>query len=220
MKRLATSLFLIVCVVALSYAAAGDKRMTVEDSLAIKQVGAPLLSPDGKWVFYTISEWDKKENQRVSHIYLVSSEGGRSTRLTNGDKGETSPQWSPDSLRVAFLADRDKGTQVWIIPAFGGEAEKLTAEENNIQSFRWSPDGKTIAYVTRDVPKNKIEREKKKKEKFDTIVVDADFTYSHLWKINVETKEKKRLTEGDFSVNLAQWSPDGNQIAFVMSRKR
>jgi dipeptidyl aminopeptidase/acylaminoacyl peptidase len=119
---------------------------------------------------------------------------------------------------MAFLADRDKGTQVWVIPVDGGEADKLTSEESNIQSFQWSPDGKLIAYVTRDTPKDKTEREKRKKDKFDTIVVDSDFTYSHLWVIDVETREKKRLTEGDFTVSNPQWSPNGASIAFVMSK--
>ncbi|MCG3160974.1 MAG: Dipeptidyl-peptidase 5 [Acidobacteria bacterium] len=196
----------------------GDKRMTIEDALAIKQIGAPQFSPDGKRIAYTISEWDKKENRRISHIWLVSADGGPTARLTNGDKGESSPQWSPDGSRIAFLADRDKGAQVWIIHVDGGEAEKLTSEENNVQSFRWSPDGKSVAFVTRNTPKDKAEREKRKKDKFDTIVVDSDFSFSHLWTINVETKEKKRLTDGDFSVSGQQWSPDGSSIAFVMSK--
>jgi dipeptidyl aminopeptidase/acylaminoacyl peptidase len=199
----------------------GDKRMTIEDSLAIKLVGAPQISPDGKRIAYTISEWDKKDNYRISHIWLVSADGGPTVRMTNGDKGETSPQWSPDGARIGFLADRDKSAQVWAIPVDGGEAEKITNEENNVQSFRWSPNSKSVAFVTRDTPKDKAEREKRRKEKFDTIVVDSDYSYSHLWTINLETKEKKRLTEGNFTVVTAtppQWSPDGASIAFVMSR--
>ncbi|MGH9843176.1 MAG: prolyl oligopeptidase family serine peptidase [Blastocatellia bacterium] len=216
MKKVARSLLLAVFLVAL--ALAGDKKMTIEDSLAVKQVGAPAFSPDGKWIAYTISEWDRKENRRVTHIWLVSSEGGRTIKLTNGEKGESAPQWSPDGTRVSFLADRDKGVQIWVISANGGEAEKLTNEENNVQAFRWSPDGKTIAFVTRDVPKDKTEREKKKKDQNDTIVVDDDLHYSHLWTINVESKEKKRLTEGNFTASSPQWSPDGKWIAYTQSR--
>src|SRR5215813_1198544 len=193
--------------------ATSAKRMTIEDALAIKQIGAPQFSPDGKQIAYTISEWDKKENRRVSHIWLVSANGGPTWRLTNGDKGETSPQWSPDGTQMAFLADRDKGTQVWVIPVDGGEADKLTNEENNIQSYRWSPDAKSISFITRDTPKDKSEREKRRKDKFDTIVVDTDYSYMHLWTMNVETREKKRLTEGNFTVSNAQWSPDGASIA-------
>ncbi len=224
MKKHANPLLLGAALLALSLgeidavSALRDKRMTIEDALAIRQIGAPQFSPDGKHVAYTISEWDREENRRVSHIWLVSFDGGPTTKLTTGEKGETSPQWSPDGSNIAFLADRDKGTQVWVIPVDGGEADKLTSEENDIQSFQWSPDGKLIAFVTRDTPKDKAEREKRKKDKFDTIVVDSDFIYSHLWTINVETGEKKRLTEGDFTVSSLQWSPDGASIAFVMSK--
>jgi dipeptidyl aminopeptidase/acylaminoacyl peptidase len=218
MKRITTSLISTLFVFALAFAGPGEKRMMVETSLAIKQAGAPQISPDGKWVAYTISEWDKKENRRVSHVWLASTDGGRSTKLTNGEKGESSPQWSPDGMFIAFLAERDKGMQIWVLPVFGGESEKLTSEENDVQTFRWSPDGTQIAYVTRDVPKDKAERDKKKKEKFDTIVVDSGFTYSHLWTIDVDSEEKRRITEGDFTVSSPQWSPDGKSIVFAMSR--
>ncbi len=203
---------------ALSSAVAGEKRMTIEDSLAIMNIGAPQFSPDGKRIAYTLGEWDRKENRRVSHIYLVTVDTGKTVKLTNGEKGESAPQWSPQGERLAFLADRDKGAQIWIIPADGGEAEKLSSEDNGIQAFRWSPDGKTIAFVTRDTPKDKDAREKRKKDKFDTITVDRDLVYSHLWTISVATKEKKRLTEGEFSVQAPQWSPDGSWIAYSASK--
>jgi dipeptidyl aminopeptidase/acylaminoacyl peptidase len=217
MKKLACSLVLALFICLFAFAADGDKKMTIQDSLAVKNVGAPAFSPDGKWIAYTISEWDKENNRRVSHIYLVSSAGGRPVKLTNGEKGENAPQWSPDGTRIAFLADRDKGNQIWLISPFGGEAEKLTSEENGAGGFRWSPDSKRISFITRDTPKDKAEREKKKKDKFDTIVVEKDFIYSHLWAINVENKEKKRITEGTFSIDSAEWSPDSKWLAFVRS---
>lgn len=218
MKKFSTSLLAILFVFALAIAASAQKRITIEDALAMKNVGAPQFSPDGKRIVYTVSEWDKPGDRRVNHIYLISTDGGQPTKLTNGEKGETAPQWSPDGLRIAFLADREKGNQVWIIPANGGEAMKLTEEENGVTAFRWSPDGKQIAFITRDTPKDKAEREKKKKDKFDTITVDADLLYSHLWTINVESKEKKRLTEGEFSASSPNWSPDGKWIAYTASK--
>jgi dipeptidyl aminopeptidase/acylaminoacyl peptidase len=223
MKKFAATISMILLFTLFAYAANGDKKMTIQDSLAIKNVGSPSFSPDGKWIAYTVSEWDKENNRRVSHIYLVSSDPakagpGKSIKLTNGEKGESSPQWSPDGTRLAFAADRDKGNQIWLISPFGGEAEKLTTEENGVSGFRWSPDSKRLVFITRDTPKDKAEREKKKKDKFDTIVVEQGFTYSHLWAINVESKEKKRLTDGAFSVESAQWSPDGKWIAYAMSK--
>jgi dipeptidyl aminopeptidase/acylaminoacyl peptidase len=103
----------------------------------------------------------------------------------------------------------------------GGEAEKLTDEESAISSFRWSPDGRSIAFITRDIPKDKADREKRKKEKFDAIVVDSDYTYSHVWSIGLDSTDKtdkKRLTEGPFSAADPQWSPDGKWIAYVQNK--
>lgn len=231
MKRIAASCVFVLLIALAASAAAGDKRMTIEDSLALRTVGAPLFSPDGKWIAYTISEWNQKDNRRVTHIWLVASDGSRTFRLTSGEKGESAPQWSPDGTRIAFLADRSTaaapvagaspaggGAQIWLINVMGGEAEKLTAEENGITAFDWSPQGDHLAFVTRDVPKDKAEREKRKKDKFDTITVDSDWMYSHLWTINVDTKAKKRITEGEFTVAAPQWSPDGKWVAYTVAR--
>jgi dipeptidyl aminopeptidase/acylaminoacyl peptidase len=228
MKRALSVVAMFVLVAAVAQAA-GEKKITIEAALAVKDVGGPQWSPDGRWIAFTISEWNKKEDRRDSHIYIISAGGGQPVRLTNGERGESAPQWSPDGTRIAFLANRDtaaqatagqggRGNQVWAISTTGGEAEKITDEESGIQQYRWSPDGRQIAYIVRDAPKDKAEREKRKKDKFDAIVVDTDFTYSHLWAINVSTKEKKRVTEGSLTAADPQWSPDGRWIAYVISR--
>lgn len=218
LKFLLSPLIVISILAGLSISTRAQKRMTIEESLAVKQAGAPEISPDARRVAYTISEWDQKENRRVSHIWISPLDGRRAIKLTNGEKGESAPQWSANGDRIAFLADRGGSNQIWIIPSDGGEAEKLTSEDNSVQSFTWSHYTNTIAFITRDVPKDKAEREKRKKDKFDTILVDSDYSYAHLWTINVETKEKKRLTEGAYSVSSPQFSPDDRLIAYVVSR--
>jgi dipeptidyl aminopeptidase/acylaminoacyl peptidase len=201
----------------------GTKKMTVEDSLAIHRVAGPRFSPNGIWVVYTETEWDRKNDKQVSHLWISrANASSTAAKLTNGEKGESAPQWSPDGSRIAFLADRGaadakNGNQIWLIRPDGGEAEKLTAEENAISDFRWSPDGKRIAFITRDIAKDKADREKRKKDKFDAIVVDTDYTYAHLWTIELAGKTKKRLTEGAFSVSSPRWSPDSRTLAYVQS---
>jgi len=197
--------------------------MTVEDSLAIHRVAGPKFSPDGNWILYTETEWDRKGDRQVSHIWVSRTSGSAaSVKLTSGEKGETAPQWAPDGSRIAFLADRapgdsKSGNQIWTIRPDGGEAEKLTSEESAISEFQWSPNGKRIAYVIADERKDKADREKRKKDKFDAILVDADYNYSHLWTIDVDGKNKKRVTEGAFSTSAPRWSPDSKSIAYVQS---
>lgn len=197
--------------------------MTIEDSLGIHRVSGPKFSPDGNWIVYTQTDWDRKNDRQVSHLWIARSNGQQPpVKLTNGEKGETQPQWSPDGKQIAFLADRGaadskSGNQIWLIRAEGGEAEKLTSEETAVSAFQWSPDGRQIAFVMRDTPADRADREKRKKDKFDAILVDADYTYSHLWTIDLASKTKKRITQGAFSVSMPRWSPDSKSIAFVRS---
>ncbi len=228
--NLALVLLLVASFAPASLARQGAKRVTMEDVLAMKVVGAPQWSPDGKWLAFTVSEWNRKENRRDSHVWLVSAAaGGESVRLTNGERGETGAQWSPDGKWIAFLANRGAppatpgagggaGNQIWIIPVRGGEAEKVTEEDAGVASFRWSPDARRIAYVVRDTPQDKADRDKRKKDRFDAIVVDSDFIYSHVWTIALGTKEKKRVSEGTFSASDPQWSPDGAWIAYTRTK--
>ena len=200
--------------------AAAERRMTVEESLALRQIGSIALSPDGTRIVYAVSDWDRAGNRRVSHLHVVSIETGRSFRLTNGEKGESAPQWSPDGTRIGFLADRGKGPQVWAIPADGGEALQLTSEEAPVQGFQWAPDSQSIVFLVRDHttdPKEKEALEKRRRERFDTIVIDADLRYTHLWKLEISSRTKTRMTTGNFSVLSAAWSPDGKSIVYAAS---
>ena len=222
MKTKLAHSFLSLLLASSLFAAGESKRFSVEDSLTVRNVESPQWSPDGKWIAFTLTEWNKASNQRDTHIYLVPSNGGQLVKLTNDKSDESIPQWSPDSTRIAFLSTRGGSRQVWVVPvgasgAGGSNAEKITNEVNGISDFRWSPDGQRIAFTTRDTPADIVDRQKRKKERFDAIVVDSEFNCSHLWVIELATKEKKRLTEGEYMVLNPQWSPDSKQLTFHTS---
>src|SRR5215510_119230 len=121
---------------------------TLDDLLTLQSIGGTQISPDGKWVAYTVSYGDLKQDAFVTQIWLANSDTGQSFQLTRADKSSTSPRWSPDGRRLAFLSNRvDDKNQIFLIDPTGGEAQQLTKSETAINSFAWSEDGRMMAYT-------------------------------------------------------------------------
>jgi dipeptidyl aminopeptidase/acylaminoacyl peptidase len=192
---------------------------TVDDLLGLETAGSAQISPDGRWVVYSVGATDLEKDAYVNHLHLVPAAGGASVRLTRGEKSATSARWSPDGRWIAFLSSRvgDKN-QIFVIPPDGGEAIQLTKSETAVGNFRWSPDGRVIAYAASQ-PESK---EKKSRKEFlgDYEVVRAEYAHTHIWTIDVAEALKAPViglerTKGlDFSVGGFSWSPDGKRIAF------
>jgi dipeptidyl aminopeptidase/acylaminoacyl peptidase len=217
MRRLNFAIAICFCLFWSSLVGAQTKRpMSYDDIMALKTVGGTAISPDGRHVLYTLSYADMKENERRTEIWMVSAEGGKPRRFTSG-KNDNSPQWSPDGEMVAFISTRGTGEaarpQIYLIPAFGGEAEKLTDSKTGVNAFTWSSDSKRIAYVAQR-PLTEAE-EKKQKDKDDAQVIDANFRFSHLWVIEVESKKASEIVKRDWVVSDPQFSPDGKLISFT-----
>jgi dipeptidyl aminopeptidase/acylaminoacyl peptidase len=198
----------------------GKKLFTALDTLRVRGVGGPRLSPDGARVAYTVSETQMekdKEWKSVTHIWVVPTAGpaGAARQYTRGEKSATSPAWSPDGKYLAFRTNREKDNeqQVWFLWADGGEAWQVTTHKGGVGSFQFSPDGKKLLLTATDQPSK--EEEQRKKDKDDTIVTDRDFKMTHLWLWDIEKKEGQRLTEGDFTVSDARFSPDGTKISYT-----
>jgi len=192
---------------------------TVDDLLNVKSVGSPQVSPDGKWVAYTVTAADWKQDAFVTHVWLAHVASGRSFQLTRGEKSCGGPKWSPDSARIAFTSSRvgDKN-QLFAIQPDGGEAVQLTNAENGVGGFEWSPDGKQVAYTTSDLKEKDVKARKDYLGDFE--VVRREYGHQHLWTLDVADALKapaagtERTRGRQYTVGSFSWSPDGRRIAF------
>lgn len=214
------SVFLLCLIVSLAFASDLTHRVpTIDDLINVKSLGGAQISPDGKYVAYTVNETDWKQDAFVTHIWLANVATGKTFQLTRGEKSSSNPQWSPDGASLAFTSNRigDKN-QIFVIHPDGGEAMQLTKAENGASGFAWSEDGKSIAFTSSDAD------QKAAKERQDYLggfeVVRREYNHSHLWTFDVAEALKapvagtQRTKGREFNVGSFSWSPDSKQIAF------
>src|SRR5688572_13657000 len=155
-KRLLPVIILVIASTPLVATAQNKVPLTHETMWALKRVGAPSPSPDGKWVVFSLVEPAYDEKDQVSDLWIVSTDGnGKPRRLTSSKGGESGVAWSPDGRQIAFSARRegDEASQIYILDiANGGEAVRVTSLSTGARSPQWRPDGKAIAFVSTVYP--------------------------------------------------------------------
>jgi dipeptidyl aminopeptidase/acylaminoacyl peptidase len=119
-------------------AAWAQHPLTFEDLAAIHRIGAPQVSPDGKWIAYDTSTPDLKANKGVSAVMLLPSGGGASRKIADG----SSPAWSPDGKTLAYI--KDDQVQLYV----DGTSRKLTNLAGGVGALKWMPDSNGLLVVS------------------------------------------------------------------------
>src|SRR5258708_26739309 len=104
-----------------------DRRFTIDDLLKVRRVSDPQVSPGANLVAFTITDVDKTTNKSTTQIYLVPLGGGETRQLTNDEHSSSSPRWSPDGEKLAFVSARDGEAQIWTIDVSRGALKKITS---------------------------------------------------------------------------------------------
>jgi dipeptidyl aminopeptidase/acylaminoacyl peptidase len=153
-----------------SATSAGKRPFTFEDMMKLKRVGAPVPSPDGKWVVFDAVDVDLEANTKISHLWIVSAAGGEARRVNQTAIHEERPRFSPDGKRLIWTSKATDPTQIWMCnftPESGGldgQPHQVTNISTGADGAIWTPDGKSIVFLSSVYPDAKDDAENKKRD--------------------------------------------------------
>ncbi len=242
MKRFIAPMIIIVMglgMVTASKAQTAAAPFTIDQLIVVRRVGDPQLSPDGRWVAYTVTDTDKEANRRTTQIYLAPTTGGPARQLTNEKQSSHSPRWSPDGSRLAFISARDGEPQIYLLDIAGGQSKRVSNIPTGADGPVWSPDGKWIAVASDIYPdcttddcnrkRAAAAAESKVKARIaDSLLFRHWTSYkegkrTHVYIVATDTGESRDMTPGNWDsppfslggpANYA-FSNDSRELAFV-----
>jgi Tol biopolymer transport system component len=219
--------------------ATGKHALSVDDYFRMKELEDPQISPDAKWVAYTVKTANLKEDKNEERIWMVPASGGVAIPLTTEKSSSSHARWSPDGKYLAFLSSRGGGesedadegkAQVWILNRDGGEAQQLTETMQEVKNFAWSPESDRLVLELQDASPEEIAAAKRKddaktKAKRRPWVIDRlhfkedeagylNRRRTHLYVFSTADHKLTQITSGDYDDSGPAWSPDGTKIAF------
>ncbi len=214
--------------------------MTPEVLWSFGRIGDAAVSPDGKWVAYTVTWFNIPEDKSYRDIYLADLTSGESKRITDTAERESSLQWRPDGKKLAFLSSRSGSSQLWEINPDGSGLAQVTEGDQDVQGFLYSPDQQKVCLLRSvkldqdihdlfpDLPKANARLENDLMYRhWDSW---HDYTYNHIFVASYgdgKISDDKDIMEGERydspmkpfgGIEEIGWSPDGTKLAYTCKK--
>ena len=230
--------FLLLIVAATASAADTDADILKNvDIFQMEVAGDPQISPDGSKVAYVRRAMDIMSDRPVSNIWVINTDGSGHRPLLSGADSYSSPRWSPNGDRIAFVSNvPGRGPQIHVRWMDTGQTALLSNVRNSPGSVSWSPDGRTIAFsmfvkssmkpLAPPPPAPKGADWAPPVTVIDKMPYRADgggyleTGNDHVFLLSAEGGTPRQLTNGDYDHSgLLSWTNDGNSILFAANRQ-
>ena len=204
---------------------------------SMESVQNPAISPDGAQVVFSRGFVDASKDQNSSNLWLTDVAGTRLRQLTDGTWRDSSPVWSPDGSRLAFLSNRSGSTQVHVLWPDTRESAQLTRVDRDVAGLAWSPDGTRLAFTmtlpdeapvltVKLPPSPKGAQLAKGATVIDRPSWGADGVgptskeWRHVFVVDaVVGGTPRQITSGDYNHTAPEWSADGRRVFVSAIRK-
>ena len=186
-----------------------------------KVISTVRVSPDGGKVVYAVKELKTIEGKSefINHLFISDINNTNTIQLTQGEKNNINPKWSPDGKKIAFVSNRNGKNNLYCLNLAGGEAERLTDLKTGINDFKWSTTGNQIAFTSSDFETE--EETGNKKSGNDWFFMNENFKQGRLHLLQLNKKDKNgipqitTLSKENRHINSFSWSPDDQWIAYA-----
>ncbi len=214
--------------------AMSQSGLVPQDLYQLKSVGDAQISPEGNRILYTVVNNDRPGTP-YSTTWLMDVASGKSTRLGDENGSASGARWSPDGKWIAYVGSVGEKEGLVVANGEGRSPVVLAAilptnhpTPSAGERVSWSPDSKKIAFVSAtpgpetDNPSGDpvvVSRYLYKPTASNGASRFNDNRRSHVFVVDVETKQVQQLTDGTFYEHSIDWSPKGDEILFVSNRE-
>jgi dipeptidyl aminopeptidase/acylaminoacyl peptidase len=208
------------------------------DIFRIECATDPQIRPDGRLIVYARKRYDIATDRARFSLWLVDVDSGTQTPLVTGPASYTSPRWSPDGTRLAYLAVDEQGrAQLMVRWMQTGTAAQVADLVDTPKDLTWSPDGRAIAFVLfTPIPKPTLGAAPTKPDGATwaeplELITDINYRedgagYSkpgnlHLFVVASDGGAPRQLTAGPYDEHgPIAWTPDGRFLLVSGNRRK
>ena len=212
-----------------------SRRLHSIDVFQLEHAEDVQISPDGNQIVYVRVSHDIMTDRARRNLWIVDATGANNRPLRSEAKNFSSPRWSPDGARLAYVSAAEGSPQLYVRWMDSGQTALLTNLVHAPGAIAWSPDGKSIAF-TQMVPVKKPPLAAPPEapegatwappvKVIDSVVYRADGEgyleagYQHVFIVSAEGGTPRQLTEGEFNDDgPLSFTPDSKRVVFSANR--